>query len=58
MIRSVKFVSAQVFGINCTSNTSRKLVIVQGAAEHYYCFLPALQEQLILNTTANHAIIN
>ena len=47
-----------VFGINCVSNAGKKLVMVQGAAEHYYCFLPALQEQLIPNTTANHAIIN
>ena len=48
-----------VFGINCASNAGRKLVIVRGAAEHYYyCFLPTLREQLIQNTTANHAIIN
>ena len=33
------------------SNAGRKLVIVQGAAEHYYCFLPALRVQLIPNTT-------
>ena len=46
---------AVVFGIICASNAGRKLVIVQGAAEHYYCFLPALREQLIPNTTANHA---
>ena len=31
---------------------------MQGAAEHYYCFLPTSREQLIPNTTANHAIIN
>ena len=31
--------------------------MVRGAAEHYYCFLPALQEQQIPNTTANRAII-
>ena len=49
---------AVVFGINCASNAGRKLVIVQGTAEHYYCFLNALREQLIQNTTANHAIIN
>ena len=49
---------AVVFGINYTSNAGRKLVIVQSAAEHYYCFLPALREQLIQNITANHAIIN
>ena len=49
---------AVVFGINCVSNAGRKLVIVRGAAEHYYCFLPTLREQLIQNTTANHAIIN
>ena len=49
---------AVVFGINCASNAGRKLVIVQGTAEHYYCFLTALREQLIQNTTANHAIIN
>ena len=49
---------AVVFGINCASNAGRKLVIVRGAAEHYYCFLPTLREQLIQNTTANHAIIN
>ena len=41
---------AVVFGINCASNAGRKLVIVQGTAEHYYCFLPALREQLIQNT--------
>ena len=39
---------AVVFGINCASNAGWKLVIVRGAAEHYYCFLPALQEQLIM----------
>ena len=49
---------AVVFGINCASNAGRKLVIVRGAAEHYYCFLPTLPEQVIQNTTANHAIIN
>ena len=49
---------AVVFRINCASNAGRKLVIVRGAAEHYYCFLPTLREQLIQNTTANHAIIN
>ena len=49
---------AVVFGINCASNAGRRLVIVRGAAEHYYCFLPTLREQLIQNTTANHAIIN
>ena len=43
---------AVVFGINCTSNAGRKLVIVRGAAEHYYCFLPALRVQLIPNTTS------
>ena len=47
---------AVVFGINCTSNAGRKLVIVQGTAKLYYCFLPALQGQLIPNTTVNHAI--
>ena len=35
---------AVVFEINCASNAGRKLVIVQGTAEHYYCFLPALYE--------------
>ena len=49
---------AVVFGINCASNAGRKLVIVRGTAQHYNCFLPALPEQLIQNTTANHAIIN
>ena len=34
---------AVVFGINCASNAGRKFVIVRGAAEHYYCFLPALR---------------
>ena len=38
-----------VFGIDCVSNVCRKLVIV--GAEHYYFFLPALQEQLIPNTS-------
>ena len=38
---------AVVFEINCASNAGWKLVIVRGAAEHYYCFLPALREQLI-----------
>ena len=42
--------------IACASNVGRKLVIVQGAAEHYYCFLPALRVQLIPNTTANHTV--
>ena len=49
---------AVVFGINCASNVGRKLVIVRGEAEHYYCFLPTLREQLIPNTMANHAITN
>ena len=43
-------------GINCTRNAGRKLVIVQGTAEHYYSFLPALRVQLIPNTAANHTI--
>ena len=47
-----------IFGINCVSNAGRKLVIVRGAAEHYYCFLPALLVQLIPNTTANHTVTN
>ena len=42
---------AVVFGINCASNEGGKLVIVRGAAENYYCFLPALRVQLIPNTT-------
>ena len=42
---------AVVFGINCASNAGRKVVIVRGTAEHYYCFLPALRVQLIPNTT-------
>ena len=33
-------------------------VIVRGAAEHYYCFLPALREQLIQNTTATRTVTN
>ena len=33
---------AVIFGIDCVSNAGRKLVIVQGGAEHYHCFLPAL----------------
>jgi len=49
---------AVVFGINCASNTGRKLVIVGGVAEHYYCFLPVLWEQLIPNTMATHTITN
>ena len=49
---------AVVFGINCASNVGRKLVIVRGAAEHYYCFLPTLREQLIPNISATHAITN
>ena len=35
-----------------------RINICNSAAEHYYCFLTALREQLIQNTTANHAIIN
>ena len=42
---------AVIFGINCASNAGRKPVIVRGAAEHYYCVLPALLAQLIPNTT-------
>ena len=34
---------AVVLGINCASNTGRKLVIVLGCASHYYSFLPALR---------------
>ena len=49
---------AVVFGINCASSAGRKLVIVRGAAEHYYCFLPALREQLIQNTTATGTVTN
>ena len=45
---------AVVFGINCASNAGRKLVIVRGKAEHYYCFLPTLRVLLIPNTTTNH----
>ena len=33
------------------SNAGRKLVIVRGTAEDYYCFLPALRVQLIPNIT-------
>ena len=33
-----------VFGINYASNVGRKLVIVLGSGEHYYCFLPTSQE--------------
>ena len=47
-----------VFGINCASNAGQKLVIVRGAAEYYYCFLPALREQLIQNTTATCTVTN
>ena len=49
---------AVVFGINCASNAGGKLVIVQGTAEHYNSFLPALRELLIPNTTANHTATN
>ena len=49
---------AVVFEINCASNAGRKLVIVRGAAEHYYCFLLALRVQLIPNTTVNHTVAN
>ena len=51
---------AVVFGIDCVSNVGRKLklAIVQGAAEHYHCFLPTLREEVIPNTVANHAFIN
>ena len=65
LISSVKVVYVYViawvavaFGINCASNVGRKLVIVRGAVEHYYCFLSTLREQLIPNTMANHAITN
>ena len=49
---------AVVIGINCVSSTGRKLVIVGGAAKHYYCFLPALREQLIQNTTVTSTVTN
>ena len=45
---------AVVFGINYANNVGRKLI----TAEHYYCFLPTLPEQLIPNIMANHAITN
>ena len=44
-----------VFGINSASNIGGKIVIVQGAAEHYYSF-PAYITRT--NTTANHAVTN
>ena len=50
---------AVVFEINSASNAGGKIVIVRGAAEHYYSiFLPALRELLIPNTTANHTVTN
>ena len=48
--------AAVVFGINCASNVGRKLVIVRGVAEHYYCFLPTLREQLIPNTSTRYQL--
>ena len=47
---------AVVFGINSASNAGKKIVIVRGAAEHYYNFIPALRALLIPNTTANHTV--
>ena len=42
---------AIVFGINSVSNgAGRKIVMVQGIAEYYYSFLPALRVLLIPNT--------
>ena len=49
---------AVVFGINSASNVGGKIVIVRGAAEHYYYFQPTLRELLIPNTTANRAVTN
>ena len=40
------------------SNADRKIVIVQGAAEHYYSILSALQVLLIPNTIATHTVTN
>ena len=34
---------AVVFGINSASNAGKKIVIVWGAAEHYYNFLTCMQ---------------
>ena len=35
-----------------------KMVTTQNSHGHYYSFLPALQVQLIPNTTATHTVTN
>ena len=46
-----------VFGNNCASNNvGRKLVIVRGAAERYYCFLPTLRALLLFPAYITRAI--
>ena len=46
---------AVVFGINSASNAGRKIVIVRGAAEHYYNFRICIAST-IPNTIANHTV--
>ena len=42
---------AVVFGINSVSNAGRKIVIVQGAVQHYYTSLRALLIQILQQIT-------
>ena len=49
-----------LFGINSASNAGRETVIVQGIAERYYSFLPALRV-LLRNSkyyTVTHTVTN
>ena len=43
-----------VFGINSVSNVGKKIIIVRGAAEHYYNFYTCIASTINPNTTTNH----
>ena len=47
---------AVVFGINSVSNAGKKIVIVRGAAKHYYTFHTCIVSISNPNTTADCAV--
>ena len=49
---------AVVFGINSASNASKKIVIVRGAAEHYYNFIIPITTVSHTVTNQSHVVVN
>ena len=47
-----------VFGISSMSNAGKKIVIVQGVAEHCCTFHTYILRTITPNTTANHTVAN